>query len=419
MIHLITGLPGNAKTLLMLQLVIERAAKEGREVYYSGIKEFKKDDPRLMGTKWTEFDPLKWHETVPKGAIMAIDEVQTLFRARAITSNPPAYVTGLEQHRHDGQDFYVTTQHPRLIDPALKVLTQDHRHLIRIYGAEMSTIHFWDGVREKPESAPAKKESQKTTWAFAKDLYGLYKSADVHTMQKKIPLRVKLLALAPVVVIACGYFTYKTLHKITPGAEDKKVEQAKAGTTSGPLGVAVPTLPAASTKPAFDPVQDAKEYVEKRTPRVEGLAFTAPVYDALTVPTHVPIPAMCISKTSHDGKTVTCKCYSQQATPLDVKFNMCIEFSRNGYFREFDADRDQERVARSEASQKALQRVPDAPLPEHAQMAGGGVTVIPGQPMGPARTEKSPALGVTGEIQDGPPNNRATRAAAGNVVAGL
>lgn len=408
MIHLITGLPGNAKTLFMLQLVIKVAAEEGREVYYFGIKDFKKDDPRLLGTKWTEFDPKTWHDTVPSGAIIVGDEAQTIFRARAITSNPPPYVTELEQHRHKGLDFYFTTQHPRLVDPALKVLVQSHRHMVRIFGAEMSTVHFWDGIKEKPESAGAKGSSQKTTWAFAKDLYGLYKSADVHTMKRKIPMRLKLLMAVPVVLVACGLLTYKMLHKVTPG-DDKKAVAASSSSHGGVADLVPP--PAAAH---VDPVQDLKDYVWKETPRVTGLPQTAPKYDALTAPTRVPVPAMCIQKgdpAAHEQ--VSCKCFSQQATPMDVSFNMCLEFARNGFFRDFDADRDRKDSERADASREVLSNRPDSPIPQHAVQDGPSVAVLPGAPMGPQRTDTSPPLNGGSVLQDGPPNNRATRAAAG------
>lgn len=414
MIHLITGLPGNAKTLFMLQLVIKVAAEENRPVYYSGIKDFVKNDPRLKGTSWTEFDPKTWHETVPSGAIIVLDELQTIFRARAITSNPPPYVTELEQHRHKGIDFYGTTQHPRLIDPALKVLVQSHRHMMRIFGAEMSTVHFWDGIREKPESAGAKNQSQKTTWPFAKDLYGLYRSADAHTMKRKIPLRVKLLLLAPVLVVACVWMAYRMLHKAGPASAS--AANSTAATAAVPGGVAglVPPPPQPGAHAPADPVQDLKDYVWKETPRVAGLPQTAPKYDQLTQPTRVPIPAMCIQKGSvADHDQVSCKCYTQQATPMDVPFNMCMEFARNGFFRDFDADRDRDQQMRAEASQKVLQRVPDAAAPDHSPAAGPRVSVLPGLPMGPQRTDTSPGLNEGGTIQDGPPNNRATRAAGG------
>ena len=48
-IELITGLPGNAKTLHALGRAIERSSSEQRPVYYAGLKGFNPDDPRLKG----------------------------------------------------------------------------------------------------------------------------------------------------------------------------------------------------------------------------------------------------------------------------------------------------------------------------------------------------------------------------------
>jgi hypothetical protein len=54
MICLITGLPGNGKTLYALQWVKDKAEKEGRPVFYARIKGLK--------LPWTLIDPFKWFE---------------------------------------------------------------------------------------------------------------------------------------------------------------------------------------------------------------------------------------------------------------------------------------------------------------------------------------------------------------------
>jgi zona occludens toxin len=374
-------------------------------VYYSGLKEFIADDPRLKGTTWVEFDPLKWHETVPSGAIVFVDEAQKVFRNRALGTIPGKHVTELEEHRHKGLDFVLLTQHPSLIDPAIRRLIQSHRHMIRLFGFEASTVHFWDGIKDKPESNGAKSESQKTRWAFDKSLYGLYKSADVHTMKAKIPLRLKLLALAPFILGAAVWTVYHQLRKVTPSAQVEEKKSAAANPSVLPGGAPLPNV---TRSAAVDPLVDAKNYAWKETPRVVGLPQTAPKYDPLTTPTRVPIPAMCVQRGSvrEQGSSVSCKCYTQQATPMDVPYNMCIQFAQNGFFHDFDADRDRQEAERRDASQKVLENRPDAPVPQHT--AG---YYIPGEAMGPQRTDKSAPMSTTGD--DGPPNNRATRAAAG------
>ena len=169
-------------------------------------------------------------------------------------------------------------------------------------------------------------------------------------------------------------------------------------------------------------MQDLKEYAWNEAPRVAGLPETAPKYDELRKPVRVPVPAMCVQiGDARESKQVQCKCYSQQATLMDgVPFNMCVEFARHGRFMDFDPDPTiRSEPSRSDRAVAVLGNRPDAPVSSRQMQNGPAVTVLPGLPMGPQRTDMSPGLNETGEIQDGPPNNRATRAARGAQVAGL
>jgi len=341
MIELITGLPGNAKTLYTIGEVQKRALAESRPVYYSGIKELNLD--------WLEIDPVNWME-VPAGSIIVIDECQKIFRNRSIGSSPPKHVTELEEHRHKGLDFYLITQHPSLIDPAIRRLTQVHKHLIRIFGMEASTVHKWNVCTDNPDKAPSRKDSEKVRWAFDKKLYGVYKSAEAHTMRRSIPLRLKLLALVPLLLILAVWSVYKlTVGRLPKDQVVSTATVARAGSSPSavPAGAAVAPSGRALESP-LDALADAKRFVEQSTPRVVGLAYTAPKYDELTKPTRVPVPAMCIQK----GQD--CRCFSQQATPLDVGYNMCVGFARNGYFQEFDADADRRDTDRTAAAQRVI-----------------------------------------------------------------
>jgi len=331
-ILLITGLPGNAKTLYTIAQVKAWAERENRPVFYSGIPELKLD--------WQQIEPTEWAKC-PPGAIVVIDEAQKIFRNRSLGATPPQYVQDLETHRHLGIDLVFITQHPTLIDPAVRKLTQKHQHLVRIWGMEVSTVHTWHAVRDNCDKPVARKDSEKQKWAFDKSVFKLYKSAEQHTMKRSIPLRVKLLALVPVVLIAAGYFVYSmTVAKPKPpAATNPSVSQPMIANQS-PLSDG--RMPVVDRK--FDPVADAKAYIEQSTPRIAGLPHTAPKYDELTRPTRVPVPAMCIQR------GVNCACFTQQGTPMDVQYNMCIGFARNGYFQDFDPEQDRadtERVAHS------------------------------------------------------------------------
>lgn len=338
-IELITGLPGNAKTLLALERVIKRSSSENRPVYYAGVNGLVQDDPRLLGIPWTEFDALKWHEVVPTGAIIFIDEGQQIFRSRSMGAVPPKHVTELETHRHKGLDFVITTQHPSLVDPAIRKLTQVHIHMVRISGFQMSTMHMWSsGVRDNCDKPGGRKDSEKTKWAFNKSLYGVYKSADVHTMKAKIPGRAKFLAALVVVFGLMIWWMVGFMAKKTGAAESAQVASSSSSSTPNPFTPGQ-VQPVGSVHAAFDPVQDARRYVQQETPRVVGLVHTAPKYDEITKPTRAPVPAACIQIGSlSSGKTPGCKCYSQSGTPMPVEYNMCISIANNGYFLDFNPE---------------------------------------------------------------------------------
>jgi len=387
-IELITGLPGNAKTLHALGLAIERSAREQRPVYYAGLKGFKADDPRLKGITWTEFDPLNWHETVPSGSIILIDEAQKIFRSRTLGTVPGKHVTELEEHRHKGLDFYMITQHPSLIDPAIRKLTQTHRHMMRIWGMEASTVHVWNGVRDACDKAGTRTDSEKTKWKFNKALYGLYQSADQHTMKRSIPARVKMLVGLGVVFTALLIYIGGFLAKKFQGETPQGVEQSATQQTTADRQQQVPASQVASAPPV-DPVEEMREYVRQETPRVTGLAHTAPKYDEITKPVRAPVPAACIQIGSLSaGKTPGCKCYSQQGTPMAVEYNMCISIAQNGYFLDFDPEQGRAQEQRAAKGQEVLSNRPDSPPPPRS--TGSQIVAFADIPDGPRVSGAAP-----------------------------
>jgi len=338
-ISLHTGLPGNGKTLYTIGFVKQWSEREGREVYYHGIAD--------LTLPWNKLDdPKKWF-LVPPGSIVVIDEAQQIYRNRSIRSDAPEHVTELETHRHLGIDLVLITQHPSLIDPAVRKLTQTHRHIVRIWGMQSATIHLWNGVKDNCDKQRA--DSEKSKFIFDKSLYGVYKSAEVHTMKRRIPMRVVFLLLVPLLLFAAAYVVYSIAVK------PKKV--APVGT--GPEAAAMSAASPGAAQERFDPVADARRYVYQNTPRVQHVQHTAPKYDELTKPQAVPVPAMCIKTKS------ACQCYSQQGTKMDVVGNACFDIAYNGYFQEFDPNgRDSESRRRQDTTVQ-----PPSPPPVQAPQA--------------------------------------------------
>jgi len=335
MITNITGLPGNGKTLFALWWIKQKAEKEQREVYYNNIKD--------LTLPWTPFEAEKWMD-LPHGSIIVMDECQFVFPKKPNGSKLPDYYEQLATHRHKGFDIYLITQHPTLMDNFVRQLVGQHYHVVRKFGLQRATVYEWSACNPAPQNPSSQKSAVPMKWSYPKEVYGYYKSAEVHTVKRAIPMKLFLAAGLVVGVLAGGYWA---LDRYQHRGQRAKVETASKSAPALDGTVASGAGPArAGAESKFDPMEDAKEFAWKNTPRVVGLPQTAPKYDELTKPTSVPVPAMCIEFRGQ------CQCKSQQNTPLAVKESMCREFARNGFFQEFDPDRDRrdsERTARSVA----------------------------------------------------------------------
>jgi len=306
MITLITGLPGNGKTLYALTWLRDKAIKENRQVYYNGVA-----DLRIPG--WIELvNPEKWAEC-PTGSIILIDEAQRIFRPRMHGKEVPGYVAALETHRHLGVDLVFVTQHPMLIESNVRRLTGQHFHVIRKFGTQWATIHEWNKCKETCDKN--RDDSTRLEFKYPPDIFDLYKSAELHTHKRRIPFKVLALFSMPVIFIGLAYLAYTRL------APDQVAERNK------PAGQAEPSagVPAVNQRVGAGKLTQA-DYLEAQTPRVAGLAYTAPVFDQATTPTEAPYPAACLVMRGE------CRCYSQQATRLEMPAALCEQIVAKGFF---------------------------------------------------------------------------------------
>jgi zona occludens toxin len=359
-ITLLTGLPGNGKTLFALYAIKAKAEKETREVYYHNITN--------LTLPWTVFDPTKWMD-LPHGCIIVIDEAQDVFPKKPNGAALPDYYNELAKHRHRGFDIFLITQHPTLLDNFVRRLVGQHYHSIRKFGLERSTIYEWSAANPSPELASSQKNAVTLKWAYPKEVYTYYKSAEVHTVKRSIPMKLILAALFIVAVLGAGYYALDAFQK--RGKVEKQPAQVGQVVQPGGSVVSANGMQGPGKAPPFDALADAKNFVAMSTPRIEGLPQTAPKYDERTRPVRVPVPAACIQ---HGKGGVECKCFSQQGTAMDVGLNMCISFARNGFFQDFDADADRAAMANTERSVALLEK---SPVGRDSLSGGGAVAVIP------------------------------------------
>lgn len=346
MITLITGVPGSGKTLRALAEVKALSEKDSRPVYFSGINE--------LVLSWLEIDPAKWFEA-EAGAIIVIDECQTVFRPRGNAAAVPEAVARLETHRHAGHDLFLITQHPMLIDPNIRRLVGRHLHVSRRFGLSRATILEFPSCKDQPLSKMA--DARRHEWSFPKEAYTWYKSAEVHTHKISLPPKIIILFLIPVVLGLLGWFMYDRWETKIRGVPVQNNGLDANGYPTDPKALEMrreldrtyKRVDQSSQAPR--PKPEESRTVADYQPRVQGLPHTAPVYDELTKPTRVPLPAACVDIRG------ACKCYTQQGTILAVHKELCLDIVKKGYFVDFD---DGQR-RRDSAPPPAVQSIP-APL---------------------------------------------------------
>jgi hypothetical protein len=307
-ITVITGLPGSGKTLYALTWVKAKSEREGRQVFYSGITDLK--------LPWVEFEPEKW-ESLPTGSIIVVDECQRVFRPRMHGAAVPPFIAALETHRHKGVDFVLITQHPLLLDSNVRRLAGQHFHVVRKFGTQAATVHEWGSVKDNADKN--RTGSTRHDFVYPASSFAFYKSAELHTHKRNIPMRVVWLGVMPLVLLACAFLVYRFFSD-------------KASTAPLQLPSSVSVSPGGSPASSGGAVSgmSLSDWASLHEPRVVGLAYTAPVYDDVTKPVRAPVPSACVQSARE------CRCYSQQGTRLDVPLPLCRSLVVGGFFEAFD-----------------------------------------------------------------------------------
>jgi zona occludens toxin len=298
MITIITGTPGSGKTLYLIDTL---SKIKDRTIYYHNINNLQLD--------WVELDdPENFHVSTEPGAIYVLDEAQQTFPVRDFKKQKPDAVAFLETHRHHGIDIYFITQHASMLDVHIRRLAGTHIHLNRNFGQNFVTKYTANSVID-PKNYHELKTAEKTTWRFPKKTFDLYKSSEVHTHKKRIPV---MLLLIPIGLIAI-YFLMTSLIDTLGIWQDDTPELIDTNT---PLDVTNP----------IQTHQPGKTYTLKDfQPEYPSIPESAPVYASLWQPVTFP-KLNCISSKTR------CHCYTQQGTYYKVSEDICRNRIQYGYF---------------------------------------------------------------------------------------
>lgn len=313
MIYLFTGSPGAGKTLSAIRFLLNEPSFKNRPVFVYGVRDCKIPNATVIEKEQV----IDWI-SLPKGSVVLVDECQDIYRPRSQSSQVPQHLQDLEKHRHLGYDFIMTTQSPMLVDTNLRRLVYQHRHLERPFGLSKVRCLLWNECFNDPSDYHTRQKALTSTISLDKSIFGLYESAEIHTVKPTVPKRLYFFGLLAIVLI---YF----FSTFASGFGSHFRSDNKPQTLDNPSAI-VSTVGGSLLPSKASAVLD---YFGIREPRIAWLPHTAPVYDELTKPKTFPIPH-CLA--ASDGSR--CICHSQQGTVMDVPLNQCIKLATYGFFND-------------------------------------------------------------------------------------
>lgn len=348
-IELFTGQPGNGKTALMMERLIGEAKAATRPIFAIGIDGL---DPGLAtvlddARSWNDKDA-EGNYIIPDGSLIFVDEAWKWFGHLhdATRQQTPRHVLELAEHRHRGLDFVWTTQQPNQLYPFVRGLIGAHSHVVRRFGTKMLDVYRWGELNEEIKSLAKRDLAQRTTRLLPSQVFGQYKSAEVHTIKARIPLRVLLL---PALIVVGGVFAYLAYRSLVSPALTDGV--GKEGTQSA-LADAAPSPPGGGSRKEGAPRwPTAAAYAKDHLPRISTMPWTAPVFDdrqARSDPQLVCMSSMEGLDAHGVRQEASCRCLTEQGTAYELSQPECRTLARNGPvynpYRERSEDRRDQRV---------------------------------------------------------------------------
>lgn len=315
-IELRTGLPGAGKTLGAVEELIRlRKVSPERPLYAHGITDLRDGLAIPLDAEGVR----NW-KSLPAGSILFVDEVQKLMPAKRGAIDSPQWVRDLSEHRHLGLDFVFITQHPSLIDAYVRKLVDRHVHTVRVFGTSMVERWSWPICQADPNSKSAKKDAEaKTRHTYSKEAMAAYKSAELHTVQRRIPRFVFVAVAVLLALPLLGWAGYKAMRYA--GAK------ASGGAPSPASSSSVPSSSAGARAP-----MGKEEWIKQQVPRVAGLPWSAPIFDGQKVQAQPDL--YCVQYDGdHGGKD--CLCHTEQGTRATVPHAMCEAYAQGGVYNPY------------------------------------------------------------------------------------
>lgn len=251
MLTLITGNPRAGKTLYTVAEICKPVPGSSIEDHRGRVVQrtlYSNIDGLVLPHERIDADGLRtWHTWAKKGDVIVFDEVQEVWRPRALGKEVPDAIAALETHGHLGVDIVLITQNPMLVDSNIRRLVNRHVHVRRL-PAGWAYLYEWDHC-----GTPGQYKTciEAKTWRYPREVFDWYKSADLHT---KPTIRAPKLAYLGLAALALTVYAAPQLYsRVSERTAPKKAEAASSLTVPGLSAVKLPALPAAPAGVASGP----------------------------------------------------------------------------------------------------------------------------------------------------------------------
>lgn len=309
MLTLVTGTPGSFKTTYTVWELLRSIPGTTLETADGGKVNrtlFSNIEGLLLEHEKIGAEGLQtWHKWAKPGAVICFDEVQHVWRARALGSKVPEEIQALETHRHMGVDIILITQHPMLLDSNIRRLVNRHLHLRRL-ATGATWVYEWDHC-----SNPHQTKSCLTSgvWIRRKEAFKLFTSAQAHTKPvTRIPPVAYLMIPA---LCATGYFGWRSYTNVF--AKPEPVLAAPAGASSLLVAGGDLALPASLPAPAASSPAQPVLGLDAGPEGASGTGDRA-----------APVFAGCVQVRD------VCQCYTTAGTRADKPADFCADTAGPG-----------------------------------------------------------------------------------------
>lgn len=374
MMYLISGQPGNGKTLRAMSMALEFYEQNQQQVK-EGKAQPRRFFTNIAGATVEEgADAFPWMEKLPEhndwtqlpdGSFVIYDEAHSDGNTQGLerygklfpsTGKPgesdDPRIRAMSTHRHRGFDLVFVTQWPNKIHHQVRTLIGSHTHMNRSFGMQRAGVLTWSRVQSDPYDEKVRDKAEEEIWAYPKALYARYRSATLHTASHKFKVPKKVWqALSVTIALVLGvWMIYAFI--IKPPSAPKKADQG-----AGALPAAGALAPLGAGGPAARPLT-REEYIERHKPRIEFQPWSAPAFDDRSVQSQPELYCMASGTTEQD---TTCTCVTEQGTKAKISIPVCVAIARDGpAYNPYRAPRQEADPRRDDPPRSVVQSEPSS-----------------------------------------------------------